>query len=78
MSTYTHTQNRGRARVDLRDFESIRTYFSKEEIGELQAAIHERGRRRLAREEHCSLEPAEQSDYSPNDVEEEFSEVRPR
>jgi hypothetical protein len=56
--------------VDLRDFESILIFFSEEEIETLQAAIDERrSRRRAARDEQRSLEPAEQSDYSPNRVE---------
>jgi hypothetical protein len=49
--------------VDLRDFESIPSFFSEEEIEELQAAIDER-RRWLACEEEHSPEPPEQSDYS--------------
>jgi hypothetical protein len=54
---------KGRASVDLRDFESIPIYFSEEEMEELQAAIDER-RRRLACEEEHPPEPPEQSDYS--------------
>jgi hypothetical protein len=38
----------------------------------MQAAIDER--RRLARDGKRALEPAEQPDYSPNDMEEESSE----
>ena len=62
--------------VNLRDFDSILLYFSEEEIEELQAAIDTRKSRRLAREEEqdCSG-TLEQSVYSPNDLEGEFSEV---
>jgi hypothetical protein len=61
--------------VALRDFESILIFFSEEEIEKLQAAIDERrSRSSLARDEACSLEPAEQSE-SPNCVEQAFLEV---
>jgi hypothetical protein len=59
---------KGRASVDLRDFESILLFFSEEEIDVLRAAIDERRSRRLASDEERSLKPAEQSDYSPNRV----------
>jgi hypothetical protein len=60
----------------LRDFDSILLYFSEEEIEELQAAIEARASRRLAREEEqdCSG-TLEQPVYSPNVLEEVFSEV---
>jgi len=58
--------------VDLRDFASIIAHFTEREIDEMQAAIDQR--RRLARDGKRALEPAEQPDYSPNDVEEESSE----
>jgi hypothetical protein len=45
--------------VDLRDFESIVTFFGGEEIEELQAAIDERGRKRLTPDEERTLESAE-------------------
>ena len=46
--------------MDLRDFESIPSFFSVEEMAELQAAINQRRSRRLALEER-SPEPAERS-----------------
>jgi hypothetical protein len=61
--------------VDLRDFESILTFFSEEEIEDLQAAIDERSSRRPALDEKRSPKPAEQSDYPPDDVEAAFSDV---
>jgi hypothetical protein len=61
--------------VDLRDFESIPTFFSEEEMAELQAAIDERRSRRLALEERSS-EPAEQPDYSPDGAEAAFYDLR--
>ncbi len=62
--------------MDLRDFQSISIFFSEEEIEELQAAIDERRSRRLVLDEERSLNPAEQSDYSPKPVEDVLSEVR--
>jgi hypothetical protein len=61
--------------VDLRDFESILTFFSEEEIEDLEAAIDERSSRRLALDEKRSPKPAEQSDHPPDDVEAVFSDV---
>jgi len=76
MSNYYAHGEGGLYSVNLRDFESIPIFFSEEEIEVLQAAIDERRRRTLAPEEERTLEPAEQSDYSPKLVECEFSEVR--
>ena len=64
------------AGVDLRDFQSILLYFSEEELEKVQAAIDERRSRRLVPDEERSLEPAEQSDYSPTLADEVFSESR--
>jgi hypothetical protein len=56
--------------VELRDFESILIYFSEGEIENLQVAIEKRRCRRLVLDEECSLNPAEQPDYSLNLAEE--------
>jgi hypothetical protein len=61
--------------VDLRDFQSISIFFSKEEIEKLQTAIDERRSRRLVLDEERSLKLTEQSDYSPKLAEEVFPEV---
>jgi hypothetical protein len=72
--SHTHTE-RTFSSVDLRDFESIPTFFSEEEMAELQAAIDERRSRRLALGER-SPEQAGQPDCSPDGVEAAFYDVR--
>jgi hypothetical protein len=59
--------------MNLRDFESILIYFSEEDIQELEAAIAKR--RNLASDEVGLPKLAEQSDYSANGVEGDFSEI---
>jgi hypothetical protein len=66
---YAHGKGRPYS-VNLKDFESILLFFSEDEIEVLQAAIDERRRRTLAPDEECTLELAEQSDYSPKCLEE--------
>jgi hypothetical protein len=66
------TQERTFSSVDLRDFESIPTFFSEEEMAELQAAIDERRSRRLSLGERSP----EQPDRSPDGVEAAFYDVR--
>jgi hypothetical protein len=69
------TQERTFSSVDLRDFEIIPTFFSEEEMAELQAAIDERRSRRLSLGER-SPEQAGQPDRSPDGVEAAFYDVR--
>jgi hypothetical protein len=59
--------------MNLRDFESILIYFSEEDIQELEAAIAKR--KNLASDEEGLPKLAEQSDYSANGVEGDFSEI---
>jgi hypothetical protein len=75
MSNILRTRERAGYSNNVRDFESLLLFFSEEEIVKLQSAIDERRSRRLAPDEERSLESADQSDYSPNLAEENFSEV---
>ena len=69
--TSTQTE-RAFSSVDLRDFESIPSFFSEEEMAMLQAAIDDRRCRRLALEERSP----EQADHSPSVVEAVLSDLR--
>ena len=55
--------------MNLRDFESIRLYFSEEDIDELQAGIIKRRTERLACDGRDHRASEEDPNYSPNLVE---------